>query len=71
MDILEIAQGRVEAPRPIAAAPEIGISAAMLGAPARPAFLHLDRPPATDLTLWDRLRLSWQDPSLFRDLTAG
>jgi hypothetical protein len=43
----------------------------MLGAPARPTFLHLDRPPTTDLTLWDRLRLSWQDPSVVRDLTAG
>ena len=71
MDILEINRSRIEGPGTIVAVPEIGISAAMLGAPARPAFLHLDRPPATDLTLWDRLRLSWQDPTLVRDLTVG
>ncbi|MGC8478106.1 MAG: hypothetical protein ACP5NP_17280 [Acetobacteraceae bacterium] len=43
----------------------------MLGAPAGPAFLHLDRPPPADMTLWDRLRLSWQDPALVRDLTGA
>ena len=71
MDILEIARDRTEAPAIVAAAPGIGISAAMLGAPVRPAFLHLDRPPGADLTLWDRLRLLWQDPALVRDLTGG
>jgi hypothetical protein len=71
MDILEIVHGKTKAPSVVAAAPEIRISAGMLGGAARPSFLHLDQPPAADMTLWDRLRLSWQEPALIRDLIGG
>ena len=74
MSVLEI-----EAPpgfaRPEAALRDdlVVLTPAMLGLPARPAFMPATVPAAAGAgtSLWEALRLSWSDPRTKRDLLGG